>query len=57
MYRDGEGYPKDLHLAALFYQRASSLGIDRSRDLSRLKRDHPLEIVPFGRWLPDAEVH
>ena len=41
----------------LFFQRASSLGFNRSRQLNKLKRDHPLEIAPWGRWAPDAEVH
>ena len=56
MYRDGVGGPEDLHLAALYYQRASSLGFNRSRQLNKLKRHHPLEIAPWGRWLPD-DVH
>ena len=55
MYRDGNGGPKDLHLAALYFQRASLLGYDRLYSLRKLKRYHPLEIAPWGRW--DEEVH
>ena len=55
MYRIGEGGPKDLLLAALLYQSASSLGFDHSDELNDLKREQPMEIAPWGRW--DEEVH
>ena len=57
MYHVGKGGPKDLHLTALYYQRATSLGWDRSDELNKLKRYHPREIAPWGRWAPHAEVH
>ena len=55
LYRDSVGGPKDLHLAALYYQRAISLGWDRLMPLNELKRYHPMEIAPWGRW--NEEVH
>ena len=36
--------------------RGRALGFNRSRQLNKLKRHHPLEIAPWGRWLPD-DVH
>ena len=34
------------------------LGIRYCSDqLNILQREHPLEIAPWGRWVPDAEVH
>jgi len=57
-YRLGKhGLPQDYHLAALYYLRATSLGRDCSDDVAALKRDHPMEVAPWTRWQPTAEVH
>lgn len=44
--------------AALWYQRAVALGEEESkRDLEKLKGNRPMEICPWGVWLPNRDYH
>ena len=52
MLEYGAGGPKDLFLAALYYRRC---GYDHSAE--RLIQRYPMEVAPWSRWTPTAEVH
>lgn len=49
-----EGWPIDYHLSAVYTQRVTTLGLDYTENLAALKRDHPLEVAPWDRWMPET---